>query len=198
MNAVYDAALEVQTFFEQQGWKFCIIGGLAVIRWGRMRATQDADFSLLTGFGDEDEFLDTIAHRFQAREPNEVAFARAARVYRAFASNGIEIDIALAAFPFEEEAISRASPYEFRPGCVLQTCSADDLIVMKAFAGREQDWADVRNVAASQWNSLDWGYIGRNLEQLCDLSEKFASVPKLDQLRTELELALTKRKRKRT
>jgi hypothetical protein len=53
-------------------------------------------------------------------------------------------------------------------------------------------------VAASQWNSLDWGYIGRNLEQLCDLSEKFASVPKLDQLRTELELALTKRKRKRT
>jgi hypothetical protein len=198
MNAVYNAALEVQSLFEQQGWQFCTIGGLAVIRWGRMRTTQDADFSLMTGFGDEDRFLTVIADHLEGREPNEVDSARASRVYRGFASNGIEIDIALAALPFEQEVISRASVYEFRPGCVLSTCSADDLIVMKAFASRDQDWADVRNVAASQWKSLDWDYIHRHLEQICELSETFTSVPLLDQLRAELEQIMKRPKRNRS
>lgn len=185
MNSVFDAALEVQTLFQEQGWRFCIIGGLAVIRWGRLRATQDADFSLLTGFGDEDEFLNVIAGSLKAREPGEVEFARAARVFRAFASNGAPVDIALAALPFEEQVIHRASQYEFRPDCVLITCSAGDLIVMKAFAGRDQDWADVRNVAASQWDTLDWEAVEQNLESICEMGDNYTSVPKLHTLKQE-------------
>lgn len=186
MNSVFDAALEVQTLFQDQEWRFCIIGGLAVIRWGRMRATQDADFSLLTGFGDEDAFLNVIAERFNAREPGEVEFARAARVYRAFASNGAPVDIALAALPFEEEVIHRASQYEFRPDCVLITCSAADLIVMKAFAGRDQDWADVRNVAASQWDAVNWEAIEHNLETICEMGENYTSIPRFHAIKQDL------------
>ena len=48
MNALYEAALEVQGFFQSRQWRFCIIGGLAVVRWGQPRATQDVDFCLLT------------------------------------------------------------------------------------------------------------------------------------------------------
>jgi len=186
MNSVFDAALEVQTLFQEQGWKFCIIGGLAVIRWGRMRATQDADFSLLTGFGDEDDFLSVIDGSLNAREAGELEFARAARVYRAFASNGAPVDIALAGLPFEEELIDRATQYEFRPDCALITCSASDLIVMKAFAGRDQDWADVRNVAASQWDTLDWEVIEQNLEFICEMGENFTSVPKFHSIKQDL------------
>jgi hypothetical protein len=36
--------------------------------------------------------------------------------------------------PFEESAVARATPYEFAPGIFLVTASAEDLIVMKAFA----------------------------------------------------------------
>lgn len=189
MNQVYDAAFEVQQFFDEQNWRFCIIGGLAVIRWGQQRTTRDADFSLLTGIGDERHFLDLIAARFPGRFPNEIQFALAARVYRGFASSGAPIDIALAAFSFEEDVIRRATPYEFRPGCFVRTCSAEDLIVMKTFAGRELDTHDVKYLIASQWNRLDWKQIDRDLQDLCDATERFDAVPRLAELRHQVEMA---------
>lgn len=187
MNAIYAAAAEVQRVFTEQGWHFCVIGGLAVIRWGRRRTTEDADFSLLTGFGDQEPFLRVIASHFPGRSSDEAAFARDARVYRGYASNGAQIDIAFAGFPFEEETIQRSTLYEFAPGCVLPVCSAEDLMVMKAFAGRPQDWADVEYVAAGHWNSLDWKRIDHDLAALCELAENNSSVPTLADLKERLE-----------
>lgn len=43
MNQLFDAAMEFQSFCTQQHWRFCIIGGIAVARWGQPRATQDVD-----------------------------------------------------------------------------------------------------------------------------------------------------------
>ena len=45
MNGLFQAALEVQGFMQRQQWRFCIIGGLAVLRWGEPRLTQDVDLS---------------------------------------------------------------------------------------------------------------------------------------------------------
>jgi hypothetical protein len=39
MNAIVEAAVEIQNFLQARGWRFCVIGGLAVIRWGQPRAT---------------------------------------------------------------------------------------------------------------------------------------------------------------
>ncbi len=49
MNALFTAAKEVCDFMQARRWKFCVIGGLAVHRWGEPRLTQDADLTLLTG-----------------------------------------------------------------------------------------------------------------------------------------------------
>ncbi len=179
MNDVFTAALQAQQVFEGHDWRYCLIGGLAVVRWGDPRTTQDADFSLLTGFGEEDRFIEILSREFAAREPDEELFARRFRVYRGFAPNGAAIDIGLAGLPYEIEMIERASVYEFRSGCNLRTCSAEDLIILKAFAGRDQDWADVANVAACQSGSLDWDLIDRNLDALCEFAENLTSVPKL-------------------
>ena len=66
MSKLYDAALEVQSFCHRQNWRACIIGGLAVIRWGEHRTTEDVDFSLLCDLGDEDLIvLKAIAGRPQ-------------------------------------------------------------------------------------------------------------------------------------
>jgi hypothetical protein len=48
------------------------------------------------------------------------------------------MDIALGAMPFEERTIERSSLAELVPSAILRTCSAEDLIVHKAFAGRPQ------------------------------------------------------------
>src|SRR3990172_8443977 len=113
MNEVFAAAAEIQGYFDSLGWSNCVIGGVAVIRWGYQRTTVDADFSLLTRFGDETDFLRKISSRFRPRFANEIEFALRLRVFRAFASNGTAVDIGLAAFPFEEQIISRAKPYRF-------------------------------------------------------------------------------------
>jgi hypothetical protein len=41
MNPLYQAAQDVCGFMAGRGWSFCLIGGLAVVRWGEPRMTQD-------------------------------------------------------------------------------------------------------------------------------------------------------------
>lgn len=57
MNPLLATAVELQRFFEERRWSFCIIGGIALQRWGEPRVTQDADATLLTGFGGEGKFV---------------------------------------------------------------------------------------------------------------------------------------------
>jgi hypothetical protein len=44
---VLAAAEEIQGFLQKHNWRFCIIGGVAIQRWGEPRMTRDVD--LLTG-----------------------------------------------------------------------------------------------------------------------------------------------------
>ena len=57
---IYRAALALQAFCDERGWKACFIGGLAFQRWGEPRLTEDADLTLLTGFGGEEPFVDAL------------------------------------------------------------------------------------------------------------------------------------------
>ena len=60
MNAVFLAALEVEEFCRSRGWRFCFIGGVALQRWGEPRQTIDVDLTLLTGFGGEEAYADSL------------------------------------------------------------------------------------------------------------------------------------------
>jgi hypothetical protein len=51
MNPLLEAALGLQMLFERWRWPFCVIGGLALLRWGPPRFTRNVDIALLTGFG---------------------------------------------------------------------------------------------------------------------------------------------------
>jgi hypothetical protein len=54
---------------------------------------------------------------------------------------------------------------------------------MKAFAGRELDWADVKGVIARQGQALDWPLVFSELKPLCELKEAPEIVPQLEKLR---------------
>ncbi|HEY7329742.1 MAG TPA: nucleotidyl transferase AbiEii/AbiGii toxin family protein [Gemmataceae bacterium] len=187
MNGLFQAALEVEQFMRQQNWRFCLIGGLAVVRWGQPRATQDLDFSLLTGFGREQEYVDRLLTRFSSRRADARDFALRHRVVLARTAEGVSLDIALAAFPFEEKVIERSSTFSFAEGVTLTTASAEDLIVLKAFAGREQDWFDVRGIIARQGNGLDWNYIIPELTLLNQLKEGSDLLQHLETIRQDVK-----------
>lgn len=167
MIELIEQAAEVQRFLDGRHWQSCIIGGLAVLRWGEPRFTQDVDVSLFTGFGNERAFAQTLVERFDARINDAVAFAVANRVVLLRGPGGIPLDIALSGFPFEEDMINRATPFEYLPGVGLRTVSAEDLVVLKAFANRDRDWVDIAGIATRQ-SALDWAV---TLERLAPLVE---------------------------
>jgi hypothetical protein len=129
---------------------------VAVIRWGEVRATRDVDVTLITGFGEEEPFVDAILGAFRPRIPAARDFALRNRVILATAPNGVDVDVSLGGIPFEERLVERASPFLIGDGVEVRTCSAEDLVVLKAFADRQRDWTDIEGVVARQGSSLDW------------------------------------------
>ncbi len=81
------------------------------------------------------------------------------------------IDVALGAMLFEERAVQRASEFRIQDGVTLRTCSAEDLVVFKAFAGREKDWLDIEGIALRQHSRLDERLIWSELTPLLELKE---------------------------
>lgn len=179
MNPIFSAALEIQEFCRGRSWRFCFIGAVAVQRWGEPRLTQDADLTLLTGFGSEEPFVDTLLASFEGRRPDARDFALRYRVLLLEASNRVPLDVSLGAMPFEERAVERASEFAIGEGESLLTCSAEDLIVFKAFAGREQDWLDIEGVAVRQTGRLQEHLVWQELEPLLKLKDSPETAPRL-------------------
>jgi len=182
MTGLFQAAKELQSVFVVKAWKFCFIGGVALQRWGEMRLTRDVDVTLFTGFGLEERAIDELLARYKPRVENAKEFALANRVLLIENSGGIGLDVALGGIPFEEEMTRRATWFEFLPGLSLLTCSAEDLIVLKAFADREQDWTDIRGILIRQQGGIAWDYVRKQLEPLCAAKESPGIMRHLDEL----------------
>jgi hypothetical protein len=181
------AAAELQKLCEAEGWRFCFIGGLAVQRWGEPRETVDVDLTLITGFGGEERFIHRLLQEYEGRVDDAAEFARTNRVLLVRAPSGVGIDIAFGALPFEESVVSRSSTFSFAGKANLRTCSAEDLIVLKAFASRPRDWIDVEGIIVRQAGKLDWTYIDQQLRPLVELKEAPEILSELEKRRKELE-----------
>jgi hypothetical protein len=182
LQAVFQAAEEVQAFCTKHGWRFCFIGGVALQRWGEPRLTQDADLTLLTGFGAEESFADRLLAHFAGRRVDTREFALRHRVLLIQTDTGIAVDVAFGGVPFEERSVERASPWLWTTGHTLTTCSAEDLIIHKVFAGRDRDWGDVESVLVRQHVKLDLSLARRELKPLLELKGQPESMTKFDGL----------------
>jgi hypothetical protein len=179
VNPIFATALEVQRTCHARGWRFCFIGAVAVLRWGEPRLTQDVDLTLVTGFGGEAHFVDELLRLFSGRLPDARDFALRHRVLLLEGSSGVPIDVALGAMPFEERTVARASGFQIGATDALLTCSAEDLVVLKAFAGRDKDWLDIEGVALRQSGHLDEGLIWGELAPLLELKDDLVTAERL-------------------
>jgi len=182
MIELYRSATEIQEFFRQHDWQFCIIGGVAVLRWSHIRATKDVDVTLLSGFGREEFFIDELLKAFVFRSPGSRDFALRNRVMLLTDRHGIPVDVALGGIPFEERTVQRSSLWEAQPGVLLRTCSAEDLLIHKCFANRSIDWADVEGILARQAGKLDLELVRRELRPLLEMKDDPQILQKLEAL----------------
>jgi len=182
LTRVARAALRIQDFCQERAWRFCFIGGLALQAWSAPRVTVDADITLLTGFSGEEPYIEALLGAFTARMPNAREFALRNRVLLLSCQGEAGIDVSLGALPFEERSVERAVMRLVATGCRLRVCSAEDLIVHKAFSSRDQDWADVDGILMRQGSKLDIGLIFEELRPLAMLKQDDAILPRLKRL----------------
>ncbi|MCC7418607.1 MAG: hypothetical protein IT176_15840 [Acidobacteria bacterium] len=140
------------------------------------------DIVLLTGFGGEAAFADRVLEQFRARRADARQFALDRRVLLVESAEGIPLDISLAALPFEERVIGRSTDCAFAPDVVLSTCSAEDLVVLKAFADRPRDRLDIEGILVRQGRALDRAQIREELRPLLALKEDLAAEAALEKL----------------
>ena len=150
-----EAADELLRFFRESGRPACLIGGLVVSRWGEPRVTKDVDATALVDFGQEAQVLSQLLERFRSRDADATRRAQLGRLALLTATNGVDLDISFAAFPFEIEVLERATEWVVMPTVHLRTCSAEDLILYKLVAGRLIDLHDVQSIVTRMGQQLD-------------------------------------------
>ena len=137
----------------------------------------------MCGLGEEAITIDWLLAQFAARLPDARDFALRNRVLLLRSGSGVPIDVSLGAIPFEHRYVARASEFDFGAGFRLLTCSAEDLIVLKAFASRPQDWIDIEAVVLRRQRMLDWKLVVDELEPLVALRETPEVLDRLRRLR---------------
>lgn len=188
LGPILDAALAAQAACEVLDLKGCVIGGVALQRWGETRFTADVDLSVLVEPGDEARVIRAVLARLPGRVEKAAEFAAHSRVILARTASGVGLDIVLGGLPFEARVVERSTLWQLGGGEALRTCSAEDLIVMKAFAGRDQDWADVTSILARQGDKLDLALIRDELRPLLVAKEEPELGDELERrIRRELE-----------
>jgi hypothetical protein len=160
--------------------------------WPYSAGATPVDLTLVTGYGGEETFVDALLSELLPRRPDARSFAITYRVLLAKTRAGIDVDVALGALPFEERSVERASAWDLGAGRAIPTCSAEDLIVHKVFAGRDRDWDDVRGVLTRRYGKLDWQIIEHELPPLLELKEETDSLTRLRKLSAEVERLVSK------
>jgi predicted nucleotidyltransferase len=173
MTDLVTEAQRLQQLLDKLKWPFCFIGGLAVQVWGQPRVTLDIDLTLISNFVDDEKFVDTLLMHYRGRISDAREFALKQRVLILETESHIGIDVSLGALPFENELVERALDVKYTSDISLRTCTAEDLIVLKAVASRPRDWSDIEGVVVKQ-TKLGWNEIESRLlpfSELLDVPE---------------------------
>jgi len=159
-----------------------IIGGVAASIWGRPRTTRDVDVTVIL----EEEKWPALFEAgqqcgFEPRLSDALEFAVGSRVLLMIhTASNIDVDLTFGALPFEHDMIERAVPLQLN-GETIPLCMPEDLIVMKAIAGRARDIADIESILDAQ-PALDRAYVRRCVGELAAMLEAPEILQRLEEL----------------
>ena len=168
MEKLLEAPLrKALVFLEDQGYRYAVIGGIALSQWGVIRATLDVDIKILV------PDINYSAVRAEIREAFPVSARKHIKpdpLIVAVEIEGVIVDFLLALPGYEENIITRAVKRDLG-GWQARICSAEDLIIQKVIAGRGKDWMDIEGLLIEQHGKLDLDYIEDWLTQFVQALE---------------------------
>lgn len=173
------------TFLDEQGVRYLVIGGLAVVVVGEPRTTADADAIVFVSPAEAEALIGLAANAgFEVQTAAELERLASTGTMR-FRRGPFQLDLITASLPFEEAAFRRASHHELF-GIRLPFPSPEDLVLFKVLAGRDKDLLDAIGVARRHWGRLDIAYLEATLQPICDLAEDQSPWRRLQQVLAEV------------
>ena len=168
VNELWAALQAAVNWLDHQGYRYAVIGGVANQQWGIPRLTWDIDVKVLVPDMDYPTIRAALRVAFPERgRPNAppnplIVDARIGRVV---------VDFLLAIPGYEELIVARAVRRDLA-GLAVWICSAEDLVIQKAVAGRAKDWQDVQGILIEQQGKLDLSYVEEWLIQFARILEQ--------------------------
>ena len=167
------ALVDIVEDLDARDVSYALVGGLATSLRGKVRVTNNVD---LIVHCDVEQALSLIndldPNRFRPLVPDVESVARTAfLIPLVHQTTGVQLDLAVGASGFEQQIVDRATKLAVS-GRELAVATAEDLLLMKALAGRPQDDQDIEGIISIQRDAIDWDYcihIAEQLEQAVDI-----------------------------
>lgn len=162
-TGLISALLQIVRHLNQARLQYALAGGWAYSALVEPRATTDIDLLIVL----PDISRETIGHLFAPFFDSVVPHGtpmkfKGISIWRVVGIQNEEevvVDLLLAESEFLQHALSRAQPIDLL-GQSVPILTIEDLVVMKEFAGRLQDRADLEKIKQRQAElQIDWNYV---------------------------------------
>jgi predicted nucleotidyltransferase len=188
MEKKLEAPLRVAiNWLESHGYRYAVIGGIAVAQWGFLRYTKDVDIKVLVSMADYTELRESLRSDFPQRARPQIPENPA---IVDVAIDGITVDFLYTIPGYDELVIEHASKHDLG-GWEIWVCSIEDLIVQKMYISRGRDLYDVEELLIAHHEQLDTNYVETWLAQFAEALDNPAIL-------TEYRRLLTKAKSQNT
>ncbi|MFQ5710083.1 MAG: nucleotidyl transferase AbiEii/AbiGii toxin family protein [bacterium] len=176
------ALRDLMNWLETERVNGMVIGGVAASLLGRPRLTHDVDVLIQLEEERWSEFLSQGAqYNFSPRIRDSLEFAQKSRMLLLkHKPTHIDIDLAFAALPFEEESLLNASEFEIGD-LKLRLPRPEDLIIMKAVAARPKDLIDIDSLIDANPN-LEYERIRATVREFSNALDMSDLIENLDKI----------------
>jgi hypothetical protein len=151
---------------------YMVIGGQAVLVYGRARLTRVIDITLgidTDGFSLVEKVCKKLSLRILPKKPEE--FAEEIKVLPTEEPKSkIRVDFVFSSCEYERQALERVVPVQIDNYPVM-FASCEDVIIHKIVAGRAVDEEDVKSILIKNKDSIDLEYITGWLLEFSKISE---------------------------
>jgi len=151
---------------------YMVIGGQAVLVYGRPRLTQDIDITLgidTDDFAIVEKMCKKLRLNILPEKPED--FAKQTRVLPAEEPKSkIRVDFIFSFSEYERQALERTRDVLIEDYPV-RFASCEDVIIHKMVSGRAIDQEDVKSILIKNKNSIDLKYIRKWLSELSKIPE---------------------------
>lgn len=161
MQIFHNLLAAIAKTFDLYRVPYMVIGGQAVLQYGRPRLTEDIDITLgldTTSLPVVQSAAAEIRLTNRSRDPEE--FARKTNVLPLIdEETGVKVDCIFSFTPYERQAIARSKSV-LLAGHDVSFAAVEDVIIHKLVANRPRDIEDIVGILAQSGNSVDMEYLG--------------------------------------